>query len=144
MTFNVSSDNILSNKSQSFSIVWEDDTDTICDLSCLLTNLDNFESDHHKADTTRSSTTNRSVRMVSNGVGTPSSLPSPSSLPDFQSPIFTLYDPSAIFTYQKRTNCSIFGIRERRERCGKEENGNVKDCVDEASTTVSVFHSFHQ
>jgi hypothetical protein len=34
MTRNVSSDSILPNKSQPFSIVWEDDTDTICDLSC--------------------------------------------------------------------------------------------------------------
>jgi hypothetical protein len=37
MTRNVPSNSILPNKSQPFSIVWADDTDTICDLSCLLT-----------------------------------------------------------------------------------------------------------
>jgi hypothetical protein len=56
MTRNVSSDSILPNKSQPFSIVWEDDTDTICDLSCLLTYLGNVKSNRHKADATRSST----------------------------------------------------------------------------------------
>ena len=36
----------------------DSDTDTICDLSCLLIYLNNFESNHHKSDATRSSTTN--------------------------------------------------------------------------------------
>ncbi len=72
---------ILPNKRYPFSIVWVDNTDSICDLQCLLTYMDNHTTKRHKADTTRSSTTNRSARRTSNGVGTPSSLPSPPSLP---------------------------------------------------------------
>ena len=78
--------NNIPSKSQSFSIVWSDDTDTICNLSCLLTYLDNFASSHHKTDTTRSPTTARSARRGSNGVTVPSSLPSSSCLP--HSPLF--------------------------------------------------------
>ena len=37
MTCMLPGNSILTNKSQSFSIVWADDTDSICDLSCLLT-----------------------------------------------------------------------------------------------------------
>jgi hypothetical protein len=47
----------------------------------LLTCLDNFESNCHKADATRSSTTKRNARRASNGAAAPSSLPFPSSLP---------------------------------------------------------------
>ena len=81
MTCNVSIDSVLPDKSQPFSFVWEDDTDTTCELSSLLTYLDNFESNRHKADATRSSTTGRSARRASNGESVPSSLPSSSSLP---------------------------------------------------------------
>jgi hypothetical protein len=42
----------LPNKSQPFPIVWADDTDSICDLPCLLTYLDNHASNRHKADAT--------------------------------------------------------------------------------------------
>ena len=47
MTRMVPADSIPPNKSQSFSIVWVDDTDNICDLSCFLTYLDNFVSKRH-------------------------------------------------------------------------------------------------
>jgi hypothetical protein len=73
---------ILPNKSQPFSIVWTDNTDSICDLRCLLTYVDNYVNKRHKkADATRSSTTNGSACNVSNGAAAPSSLPSSSSLP---------------------------------------------------------------
>jgi hypothetical protein len=81
MTRPLSANSILTNKSQSFSIVWVDNTDSICDLQCLLTYMDNHATKRHKADVTRSSTTNRSVRRTSNGVSVPSSLPSLPSLP---------------------------------------------------------------
>jgi hypothetical protein len=71
----------LAQQSQPFSIVWPDNTDSICDLQCLLTYMDNHANKRHKADATRSSTTNRSARRTSNGAAAPSSLPSPSSLP---------------------------------------------------------------
>jgi hypothetical protein len=77
--------NILTNKSQPFSIVWADNTDSICDLQCLQTYVDNYVNKRHKkAGATRSSTTNGSACSASNGVAAPSSLPSSSSLP--QSP----------------------------------------------------------
>ncbi len=81
MTRMVPADSIPPNKSQPFSIVWTDDTDSVCDLSCLLTYVDNFVNNRHKADATRTLTTNRSARRTSNGSAAPSSLPSPSSLP---------------------------------------------------------------
>ena len=80
MTRTVPADSILPNKSQPFSIVWADNTDSICDLQCLLTYVDNYANKRHKADATRSSTTNGSARRASNGAAAPSSLPSSSSL----------------------------------------------------------------
>jgi hypothetical protein len=81
MTWPLPADSILPNKSQPFSIVWADNTDSICDLQCLLTYMDNHANRRHKADATPSSTTNRSARTASNGAAAPSSLPSSSSLP---------------------------------------------------------------
>jgi hypothetical protein len=81
MTRSLPTNSIFSNKSQSFSIVWEDNTDSICDLQCLLTYMDNHVTKRHKAYGTRSSTTNRSSRRTFNGTSAPSSLPSPPSLP---------------------------------------------------------------
>jgi hypothetical protein len=81
MTRVLTANNILPNKSQPFSIVWEDNTDSICDLQCLLTYMDNYANKRHKADATRSSTTNGSARRASNGAAAPSSIPSSSSLP---------------------------------------------------------------
>ena len=72
---------ILPNKSQPFSIVWADNTDSTCDLLYLLTYMDNHANKRHKADATRSSTTNKSARRTCNGAAAPSSLPSSSSLP---------------------------------------------------------------
>ncbi len=82
MTRNLPVDTLLSNKSQTFSIVWADNTDSICDLPSMLTFLDNFKGKRHRTNATSSSpVTDRSARRASNGVGAPSSLPSPSSLP---------------------------------------------------------------
>ena len=81
MTRPLPANSILPNKSQPFSIVWADNTDSICDLQCLLTYMDNHATKRHKADAMQSSTTNRSARRTSNGAAAPSSLPSPSSLP---------------------------------------------------------------
>ncbi len=67
MTHTLPTDTILPNKSQSFSMVWTDNTDSICDLTSVMTYSDNHASNLHKADATRSSTTNRSVRRSSNG-----------------------------------------------------------------------------
>ncbi len=55
-------------------------------IKCLKTYSDNYVNKRHKTDATRPSTTNRSDRRTSNGTAAPSSLPSPSSLP--QSPPF--------------------------------------------------------
>ncbi len=87
MTCTFPADTILPNKSQPFSIVWGDNTDSICDLPSVLTFLDNHANNcHHRANANRSSpATNRSVRTTSNGAAAPSSLSSPSSLP--QSPL---------------------------------------------------------
>ena len=94
MTRNVPSNSILPNKSRPFSIVWADDTDSICDLSSLLTYLDNVASNRHKADATRSfPATGGSARRASNGAAAPSSLPSPSSPP--QPPLFPSNAPAA-------------------------------------------------
>ncbi len=83
MTRTLPADTILPNKSQPFSIVWADNTDSICDLPSVLTFLDNYASNcHHRANANRSSpATNRSARTASNGAAAPSSLPFPSSLP---------------------------------------------------------------
>ena len=81
MTRPLPADSLLPNKSQPFSIVWADNTDSICDLQCLLIYMDNHATKRHKVDAMRSSTTNRSARRTSNGAAAPSSLPSPSSLP---------------------------------------------------------------
>jgi hypothetical protein len=47
-----------------------------------------------------------------------------------------------ILLIQRRTNGPILGGSERT--LWEEEKGNVKTCVDEASTVVCVFHSFHK
>ena len=77
----VPADSIPPNKSQPFSIVWADDTDSVCDLPCLLTYVDNFANNRYKADTTRSPATGGRARRASNGAAAPSSLPSSSPLP---------------------------------------------------------------
>ena len=74
-------DSILPNTSHPFSIVWADDTDSICDLPLLLTYLDNHASKRHRADATRSPATGGRARRASNGAAAPSSLPSSSPLP---------------------------------------------------------------
>jgi hypothetical protein len=56
MTRTLPVDTLLPNKSQSFSIVRTDNTDSICDLPSVLTFLDNHASNwHHRANTNRSS-----------------------------------------------------------------------------------------
>jgi hypothetical protein len=85
---------ILPNQSQPFPIVWADDTDSICNLPCLLTYFDNHAINRHRTDATRSSpTTGRSAHRASNGAAAPSSLPSPSSLP--LPPLFPRDAPAA-------------------------------------------------
>ena len=79
-------DSNLPNKSQPFSIVWADDTDSICDLPLLLTYLDNHASKSHRADATRSPATGGRARRASNGAAAPSSLPSSSPLPQHPLP----------------------------------------------------------
>jgi hypothetical protein len=92
MTRTLSDNSILPDKSQSFSIVWTDTTDSICDLPCLLTYLNNHTINCHRTDTTRTSlATGRRDRRVSNGVTALSSLQSPSSLP--QSPLRPRHAP---------------------------------------------------
>jgi hypothetical protein len=81
MTRLLPANSILPNKSQPFSIVWADNTDSIYDLPCLLTYVDNHANNLHRTDATRSSATGRSARRASNGAAAPSSLPSPASLP---------------------------------------------------------------
>ena len=83
MTRTLPANTILPNKSQSFSIVWADNTDSICDLPSVLTFMDNHASNcHYRVNANRSSpATNGSARRASNGAAAPSSLPSPSSLP---------------------------------------------------------------
>ncbi len=54
MTLTLPTNSILSNKSQSFSIVWTDNTDSICDLRSFLTYLDNHPTKPYRTDTTRS------------------------------------------------------------------------------------------
>jgi len=86
MTRTVPADSILPNKSQPFSIVWADNTDSICDLQCLLPYVDNYANKRHKADATRSSTTNGSARRASNGAAAPSSFLSSSYIPQLPLP----------------------------------------------------------
>jgi hypothetical protein len=93
LPYNDGYNRVLPNKSYPCSIVWADDTDSICDLPCLLTYLDNFASKRPKADATRSPTTGRSVRRASNRAAAPSSLPSSSSLP--QPPLLPRDAPAA-------------------------------------------------
>ncbi len=82
MTRTLPTDTLLPNKSQPFSIVWADNTDSICDLPSALTFLDNFTSNRYRTNATSSSpATGRSARRASNGAAAPSSLPSSSSLP---------------------------------------------------------------
>ena len=81
MTRTLPADIILPNKSQSFSIVWEDDTDSICDLPSLLTYMDNHVNRLHRTNSTQSPSTSGSVRRASNGDAVLSSLPSSSPLP---------------------------------------------------------------
>ena len=82
------------NKSQSFSIVWADNTDSICDLPSVLTFLDNFKIKRYRTNATSSSpATGRGARRASNGAAAPSSLPSSSSLP--QSPLPPQNPPAA-------------------------------------------------
>jgi hypothetical protein len=82
MTRTVPANSIWPNKSQPFSIVWADNTDSICDLQRLLTYVDNYlNKRRNKADATRSLTTNGGACRTSNGATAPSSLPSSSSLP---------------------------------------------------------------
>jgi hypothetical protein len=46
---------------------------------------------------------------------------------------------------QKRTNGCVLEEKTKRSRRNSwKEEGNDKVCVDEASTVVSVFHSFHK
>jgi hypothetical protein len=52
MTRTLPTDTLLSNKSQPFSIVWADNTDSICDLPFMLTFWDNFKSKHHRTNAT--------------------------------------------------------------------------------------------
>jgi hypothetical protein len=82
MTLTLTVNTILPNKSKHFkSLVWADDTDSICDLPSVETLLDNHVSNyHHRGSANRSSpATNGSDRRVSNGTAAPSSLPSSSS-----------------------------------------------------------------
>ena len=77
MTHTLPSNIILPNKSQSYSIVWTDNTDSIYDLPSLLTYLDNHATKRHRTDTTRSPVTVGITRRVSNGTATPSRESSP-------------------------------------------------------------------
>ncbi len=83
MTRTLPADTLLPNKSQPFSIVWADNTDSICDLPSVLTFLDNVTSNRYRTNATSSPSpaTGRSARRASNGAAAPSSLSSSSSLP---------------------------------------------------------------
>ncbi len=72
ITRTVPANSIWPNKSQPFSIVWADNTDSICDLQRLLTYVDNYlNKRRYKADATRSSTTNGGSCRTSNGAAAP-------------------------------------------------------------------------
>ena len=81
ITHTLPDNSILSNKSKTFSIVWEDNTDSICDLFLLMTYLDNHPTKRYRTDTTRSPTNGGRARRSSNGTVDPSSLPYSSPLP---------------------------------------------------------------
>ncbi len=81
MTRNLPTDSTMPNKSQSFSIVWADDTDSIYDLPSLLTCMDNHANRRHRTNATQSPATSGSARRTSNGDVVPSSLTSSSPLP---------------------------------------------------------------
>jgi hypothetical protein len=89
----VASQQHLVQQKSAFFDCWADDTDSICDLPCLLTYLDYFVNNRHKADARRSPATGGRARRASNGAAAPSSLPSSSSLP--QPPLFPRDAPSA-------------------------------------------------
>jgi hypothetical protein len=95
MTRTLPANSILPNNSHPFSIVWADNTDSICDLPSLLTYLDNFARKKHRADATRSPTTGGRTRGVSNGAAAPSSLPSSSPLPRHPLPSSNAPAPTA-------------------------------------------------
>jgi hypothetical protein len=95
MTHTLSSNIILPNKSQPYSIVWTDNTDSICDLPSLLTYLDNHATKRHRTDTTRSPATGGRSRRASNGDAAPSSLPSSSPLPQLPLPPSNAPAPTA-------------------------------------------------
>ncbi len=81
MTRTLPTNTLLPNKSQPFSIVWADHTDSICDLPSVLTFMDNITSKRYRTNATSSSpVTGRSALRASNGAAAPSSLPSSSSL----------------------------------------------------------------
>jgi hypothetical protein len=78
MTRTLPADTLLPNKSQPFSIVWADNTDSICDLPSMLTFLDNFKSNSNRTNAKSSSPeTDSSARRASNGAADPSSRPLP-------------------------------------------------------------------
>jgi hypothetical protein len=52
MTRILPTDTLLPNKSQSFFIVWTDNTDSICDLPSVLTFLDNFTINRYRTNAT--------------------------------------------------------------------------------------------
>ena len=82
MTRTLPADTLLPNKSQPFSIVWADNTDSICDLPSVMTFLDNVTSKRYRINATSSSpATGRRACRASNGATAPSSLSSSSSLP---------------------------------------------------------------
>jgi hypothetical protein len=95
MTRTLPADSLLPNKSQPFSIVWADKTDSICDLPPVLNFLDNFTSKRYRTNATSSSpATCRSARWASNGAAAPSSLSSSSSL--LQPPLPPHSAPAAV------------------------------------------------
>jgi len=63
MTRTLTANTVLPNKSQPFSIVWADNTDSTCDLPSVLTFWDNFTSKRYRTNATSSSpATGRSAR----------------------------------------------------------------------------------
>jgi hypothetical protein len=64
MTRTLPANTLLPNKSQPFSIVWADNTDSICDLPSVLTFLDNVTSNRYRTNATSSPATGRSARMA--------------------------------------------------------------------------------
>ena len=95
MTRTLPVNSILPNKSQPFSIVWDDNTDSICDLPSLLTYLDNHVTKRCRTDATRSPATGGRACRASKGAATPSSLPSSSPLPRYPLPPSNAPAPTA-------------------------------------------------